>query len=483
MPPEYENPPRSEPRATARRPGERGAPPRGSLWLVLAVVLHGLVYFVLLPPWMGEDEPWHFEYARDLALAHDSHDSHDSLDLAGPPAGVAAEEALTRSQQRIRARTGAAPEDVVDTQARIVASMQANLFWERVDFAGWGHGAHTLDRFVKGHSEADQPPLYYAACAAGLRLFGLRAVEAQLWFLRGLSFLCYLAVVWLTWALARLAAEEAWIAACAALVVAWLPMHAHQAAIVNNDVLVKVFASAALWLAGLLLLGRAGLRAAGAMLACAALAVATKPTAIGVVPPLCVALAAAWGKDRSRAARVVAAGGAAALLAGGAILYWQLAGTQSLPDLLAKRHWGFVLSRHFYLETLRTLAGSFNWYTRDAPRSLYALFALALGGGLVGSVVAAVRGRDGTQRRIVALCWLAVGCQFAAMLFRGFATGRYLFPVLPALGTLVAVGWIAPWPADWRPRGAVLLALALVLYDGFVLWNGLVPNLYLELGS
>ena len=38
--------------------------------LLIAAVLHGLVYMLLLPPWMGEDEPWHVEYAHHLSTGH-----------------------------------------------------------------------------------------------------------------------------------------------------------------------------------------------------------------------------------------------------------------------------------------------------------------------------------------------------------------------------------------------------------------------------
>ena len=61
----------------------------GSAWLVAAVVLHGFAYFFLMAPWMGEDEPWHLEYARNLALR-----GADSIDEP-------AVEGLSLSQRRI----------------------------------------------------------------------------------------------------------------------------------------------------------------------------------------------------------------------------------------------------------------------------------------------------------------------------------------------------------------------------------------------
>ena len=43
---------------------------RASSLLLIAAVLHGLVYMLLLPPWMGEDEPWHVEYAHHISTGH-----------------------------------------------------------------------------------------------------------------------------------------------------------------------------------------------------------------------------------------------------------------------------------------------------------------------------------------------------------------------------------------------------------------------------
>ena len=41
---------------------------RRTTWLLLAAAaLNGLVYLLLLAPWMGEDEPWHMEYASHVA--------------------------------------------------------------------------------------------------------------------------------------------------------------------------------------------------------------------------------------------------------------------------------------------------------------------------------------------------------------------------------------------------------------------------------
>ena len=39
-------------------------------WLLVAASLLGAVHLLLLPPWMGEDEPWHFDYVKNVAEGH-----------------------------------------------------------------------------------------------------------------------------------------------------------------------------------------------------------------------------------------------------------------------------------------------------------------------------------------------------------------------------------------------------------------------------
>ena len=439
---------------------------------MLAVVLHGLVYFLLLPPWMGEDEPWHLEYARDLAAAAET---GSDTRAAG----------LSPSQELIQARTRAEPEAVVRTQTEILDSMRRNRFWQRVNFAGWEYGASTLDHFVIGHTEAHQPPLYYRVCAFGIRLFGIDGVDQQLWFLRGLSFLCYLAVLALTYAFASLAAKDNWTPTIAVLIAAWLPMHARQAAMVNNDVLVKVFTGATLWLIGLGLVGRGGRTLAGAIAICAVLAFTTKATAIGTTALAGLAIAAFLTRGRSLPTVLISAVVAVLALAGGALLYWRAVGSHmALPTLAqVRRGLSAALTESYWRETQRTFVGSFNWYSRTLPGAVYTVVVAFLGAGLLGSLVAAVRRPAEVQRLVLALAWAALVLQLLTMMLRGFAAGRYLFPILPALATLLAVGWIAPLTPRWRAHGAVFLTAALVLYDGIALWSGLVPAQYLAWSS
>ena len=135
-------------------------------WLLLAAaVLHGLAYFLLLPPWMGEDEPWHVEYAHHVATGH--------TPWGGLPLAAKDREEMPFAHMQVRLRfAGLAPEEIAATEAEILDSMRGHDFWARVDWASWGGGAENFDQVARDHTATTHSPLYYAVSAAGLAIAG-----------------------------------------------------------------------------------------------------------------------------------------------------------------------------------------------------------------------------------------------------------------------------------------------------------------------
>ena len=443
-------------------------PPRSPrTWLLLAVLLHGVVMLLLQPPWAGEDEPWHVEYALAAAAPRRAA-TPEELELLSP------------SQLALHRRTGAAPEVLVENQRRLLASMRRQGFWQRVDFAGWEFGATSLDHVFAGHTESSQPPLYYQAAGATLRALGIDDPEGALGVLRLGSLLAYVAVVALTLALARRLGAEEPVALLAAVFCAWLPLHARQAGLASNDVLARLLCALALYLAA----GAVGeehrrRRGAGAV-ALAGLALATKGSSIGAAlaaSTLGGGRALARASRRLRWAAALAVGAAVAVAAG---VYWQLVGhAPAVPGVEELRiATGFVLSGDFGSELLRTLPGTYRWEGSPLPPGLQVTVAASIGLGLLACALA-----PGSRGVALSLCWLALALQLAAMVLRGFAVARYLLPVLPALAVLVSQGWCSHVPANRRRALVVALAAALVVLDGFALWSGLLRGEYLEVGS
>jgi hypothetical protein len=114
---------------------------------------------------------------------------------------------------------------------------------------------------------------------------------------------------------------------------------------------------------------------------------------------------------------------------------------------------------------------------------VYVAFAVIGAFALASSLVMLVRGPAGVSRPILLLSLAAIAIQLGLVVLRGLGHGRYLMPVLPAIGLVVVVGLLAPLHRYWRPRIAMLYVLALVGYDALYLWGGLVPNELIVWGS
>jgi len=461
-------------------PPARGAGNPHLRLLLVAAFLHGLAFVLLLPPWMGEDEPWHVEYAHHIADGH--------LPVDGQAMTLEGLEEVSHSQMQMRRELGGLETaELAATQHDILESMRANHFWARVDWASWGGGAETFDQVAPDLTAAHQPPLYYLLSGQVLRLLGSGDVEREMWIERGLSLLAYLAVVLAAYALASRVSDDPWIAITAAALVAWWPMHARQAAVANNDVLVKVFTAWALVMGAEL--ARSGIttkRIAWIVVLCVA-GFATKTTAAGVVAPIGLALLWRGGQRAGTMGWKVRAGLILGLasLAGLTLVMWFNSSNPAVPHSVAnlKGRIQTALAPEFWSEFSRTTVGAFNWYSRDLASGVHVAVRFGLLLGLAGAALALVVKRSGIDRRVLFFCALAAITQIALVGLRGVAAGRYMMPMITAFGVLLAVGWMAVLPEGWRRRVGALLITALLIFDGIFITTGLIWNQYGVWGS
>jgi hypothetical protein len=445
---------------------------------LIAALLHGLAYLILLPPWMGEDEPWHVEYAHYIGRGHmpwgGQEISAEDLDLYSPS-----------QLQVVREIGGISREEIVSTQAALVNSMREHHFWRKVDWAGNGDGAQNFDQVSPYLTATHQPPLYYLIVGQLLRFSG-GGVLVEMWILRGCSLLAYLAVVLASYQLARQLSPDPWIPLVVGLIAAWWPMHARQAAVVNNDVLVKVFSAWSLVVSAKILMHGLTPRRfmAGALLA--VLAVATKTTgAAALVPFACACMFHPGGNPAFRRKRQAL--GLFALLVGlaGVPLFYYLANNPAIPRTLQRTQ--ERLAEMFGGDSIeefgRTSVGAFNWYSRNLPGSIHEAVFWFLAAGSLGLGWILVRKQPQIQRPVLLLCLAGLGAQLALILLRGVSAGRYALPMLPAFALLLGAAYLGPWPARWRrPAGLVVLSV-LLAFDGVFLWSGLVWNQYGVWGS
>lgn len=451
---------------------------RATLLFFAAVVLHALVYFVLSPPWMGEDEPWHFEYVEHVAHGRKPWGGIPMAQQAPPGTDPRRLHATAHLQVRQRF-ADISIEEVDATERAILASMRAHDFWRRVDWAGSETDVDTFDQVAKNFSAMKQPPGYYLLAGAWLRLWSPESIEARLMCVRALSFLLYLATVAFGLAFLRTVIADERLALLGAALIAWFPMHARQASVVSNDVLVNTVLASVFWLCGRWLSGRSGkLDGLWVLVACA-VGLSTKNTAASALAIVGLALALRVRTSADLRARLPWIS-AIALLAAVAFVVWIRKSPtvpHSLQGFRLRVEQGFTLSA--LLETWRTWIGAFNWYSRDLPRSVYVGGAIVAAIGVLGVVRTVRRPPAEIARAALVLCAAAIGVQYAMIVLRGVAAGRYFMPMLPAVALLAVAGLVAVWPREHRARAALGCIVLLFVLDAIFLWYGLVPNQYL----
>jgi hypothetical protein len=404
--------------------------------------------------------------------------------MRGPPAAVDDRELMPLSQLQVRRRFHAIPaERIAAVQAQILASMAAWHFFARVDWAGVEPQRSDFDQVAPTFTATTQPPPYYVLVGGLIAAVGAESAEGCMWVGRVLSWVLYVLTVLASLALARCAFEDESIALCTAAFVAFLPMSARQAAVVNNDVLARCLAAVVLLMSARWLRGIAFRWEPVAALVLCGVGYLVKPTAAGAALTLLAVplLRSRQIANRRRTAAIVLGIFAVVGLAVSILL------TQH--NTVLPRSWAGLFDRlqiGFSAEAVATLTrsvvGSFGWESRFLPDALTAalvLLALVL---CVLTIVRVARGTALGSRPVLVLCLIAVAAQLALLAARGLPRGRYFMPALPALGVVLASAWIACWPERWRMRAAQLFALGLVAFEAVYLWGGLAVQEYLLWG-
>ncbi len=477
--------------------------PRGAKVCALAAILNALAWGVVVPAFQVPDEPAHYAYAEYL------------VQHGRPPAAAPVDRHSSSEEAALRglefAQIQLAPEDGAIWSAREQARMRALL----------NAGGDRSDGNGSGKEVGGEPPLYYALQAIPYALASGGTVLDRLALMRVLAALLAGVTVLFVFLFLREAlpaVPEAWTVG--ALGVAFAPMFAFMSSGVNSDNLLYA-ASAAL----VYLLARGFRRGLSTRLAVAigvalAAALTTKFNAFGLVPGTAVALVAlgvrrerTW-RPRALALPALALGVAIAPVLlemalnatvwrrpvigasagnfrtsalhpqlGDALAYlWQFYLVR-LPGTAAHSLSSFAL-RHLWIDGF---VGSFGWVeTYFSPvvydLALVPLAALAL---LVARTLVARRDRLRARAgELLAYATLAVGtmafvgvASYISYLRSGnsIAQIRYLFPLLPLYGALLALAARAGG-RRWAPVLGVAIVVLAIGHD--VLGQLLVVSRY-----
>ncbi len=463
-------------------------PWRTLLGLLAIAFLHGLVYLVMLPHWMGEDEPWHLQ---NVVMIHEGFAGEDLAEFHH-------EEQRNHPLSHLHVRrrfAGADWEQVKRIEDGILASMDDKGYWRRVDWVSRNNHMESFDEILIGITASNNPLLYYYVTAPLLSLFPEAEPRFQLLLIRSFSLLLFVGIVALTFLAARRVFPDGPGAVLAALWVAFWPMSARGAAVVNNDVMTRFWVALTLFLAAYWITRPERTTGSGgralwfhawpllAMLAVSGLALLTKTSGASSVAIVGLAVLLHPASIARLRGTVLALLGLGAVIAGGAT-YWlstHNAGvTLSVEENLARLREGLSLTK---LASLRdTLVGKLNWESRtitpDFSQEWGWFLILLLGFSLLGLLWR----RNGVPTRLLWLAWGATGVQLLLMAMRGVSKGRYLMPMAPALAILLVAGLLLFVPKRWQPTVAMGAVVLLVTFDAFFVWHGLGREAWLIWG-
>jgi 4-amino-4-deoxy-L-arabinose transferase-like glycosyltransferase len=439
--------------------------PRPLAALLGTVLIVGVTWALLVPPWQSPDENSHFAYVQTVA---------EKLRLPDETGPIFSTEQVVAADRSNADQTAAQP--------------TVKPEWSRAAYTRWQREENRLGEKAEADGggpipSRSNPPLYYAYETPAYWAESGGDIFDRLYFMRLFSVLLLLVTVSATWLLVgELLGPSPLLQFVAAAVVGLEPMEVFISASVNPDAMLFATWALALWLGTRILKRGLTVGLGVGFFGVVAAAILVKGTSYALVPGAFVVLAVGAWRLRPRAsirtATIVSAtalalavpvggwlvaahlsnrpainkvgssatGGASVNLRGFASYSWQY---YNLPRFSFQMKFGpfpGLTPRQVWVDS--TWA-SFGWLEVNFPRWVYyLLFALSALVGLV-AVVALV------SRKVSLGLWpiiflassaisLVVGLQWVA--YRSFVEtdapflqGRYLLPVLPLCGISVAI--------------------------------------------
>jgi hypothetical protein len=455
-------------------------PYRAAVWVLLGLVLvRGLLYALLTPPWQAPDEPGHFEYAWAIARR------------GGPaePLNPGAVLAWLRGIPRPNAHPAvqaARPQ----FERGLLDSLYETQFFEYRHRPPPEPRLQSLDQISLGRtlpSERFSTAYVWQALFIGPALQG--SVLDQLYLARLSSVVVNLAIVGLGIAAARtLLPDRPGLALGVGIALVFWPQHTFINSTVNEGPLAELGATLAVYGWARLFARTFSVIGIAAVVGGTLLGLSAKANAVFLLalhPLLLVVYLAATLRFRRPRALLLALL-AAALLAGGlwvvyrtdlvsldrtrqalGILRQRLTPDPELAERLGDRPWWWVFDSYW---------GFFGWMHVRAPddwyRAMYVLAALGVMGWLIPRRDFPWPGPGPT-----ALAWLAPALAVAMLaVYIGFVDptylqGRYLFTAAVPAAMLLVVGWARLVPARLEKHFLPGLGLVLAALDLVAFWS------------
>lgn len=432
--------------------------PRRVVYLILGLVLvRGLLYVSLIPPWQSPDEEFHFAQARLLLPARDGANGSD-------------------------------------WQQDLLDSLEAFRFYELVP-----HAVPPAEIPLRYSQLERNTPAYWLYALAALPWTG-QGVLVQLYAMRLVSVLTLVGTTALVYLAGReLFPEDGFVPIVASLLLVFVPGHTHLNAAVNDGNLTELAASLTLFfLAQAMMRGYSPANLI-AVLASLALAMWSKQTAYFLAVVVITALAFTLFQRQARDWRVWA-GVLAGIIALG-VVAWQVAAVRAIFAGLEEAGRSLIndpgTADKFWLYWqggYRSLWAGPGWQVGvdhhwwDGPALIFS--GLSLAGALWFTLRPDPAGSQGSRPRLIAgllgfALFLAVLELFLINAFLLTLSpgvqgvhGRYLYVAALPFAILVAIGWRQFVPEAWRKATMLAFFVIPFAFDASVLLTYLLPFFY-----
>jgi len=446
---------------------------RRILALLLGLVLvRGLIYAAIVPPWQAPDEPYH------SLSAHSPH-------IQRLP------DAESNWQQ---------------LQTEIIASMVQFRFWDTIVFVPPAHNQADVYRYLPAGLRATPRPITPRAFTYHLLsplLLGVehQGVAFQLYWARVLSTMINMGVVTVAFGVARLLFRgEPFGTLLLPLSIVFLPTHTGMMAAVNDGNLAELLISVAIFL--LILVVVRGFRWHLLVLVAlfTALGVAAKPTTLFFVPVLVLLLVIYGWRKTPGWWKLLIVPVVAAFLYGMALFshrfeslfrrtLQQATGAQSGTFAADLKTLPFQRSA---VELFGRFAADLGWHSLPVGNVWGWVFLVLSALAIIGLIRLAwrdIRARDGVWSRdplwrTMLICILCVGADLAVLAVASAIHGassysaRYMLGAIIPIMILLVIGWRELIPQNWRVEGLALMASFFFLFDAMTVLDYAVPFFY-----
>jgi 4-amino-4-deoxy-L-arabinose transferase-like glycosyltransferase len=446
--------------------------------LLGAVLLLGVAWALVVPPFQAPDEQSHAGYVQSL--------------VEGPGLPGTAGRPLFSSEQLAA--------QVAVNSDQTAANPLGRPQWSAVAWRAWERRDARLPDAARGdgggpNPAASNPPLFYLydtlpyLAASGGEYFG-RLTLMRLW-----AVLWLLGTVTAAWLLAgELLGRDRLLQLVAAGVAGLLPMVTFISAQVGPDGMLYALWSLALWLGVRLLRRGAAPAPAVALLGVTGAAIVTKATSWALLPAALLALGVGLWRARRERERVVRTGAVALAALAAPVLAWAAVAHGSDHAVaaqlstsggpgggggtnwreLASYLWQFYLPRLPFMTPVNLSGGgypayhvwivqgwgAFGWLEVRFPDAIYKALALLTAGVGIAALARLLVLRRRLDRTVALFLALAAAALLAGLHWTDFhnattgggrfVQGRYLFPLIALAG--VGVAFALTWLGERRRR-------------------------------